>query len=312
VEWGFKLNDYDKCVANKTINGRQYTIIWHVDDLKISHVEKRVVDHVIDKLNKRFGEYSPLSTTTGKKLDYLGMTLDYMTKGKVTISMYEYIDKMLAELLSDMNRVSKTPAAGHLFSINPDATKLPEDKAQLFHHLVAKLLYLCRRTRQDTQTAVAFLCTRVKEPDEDDYKKLTKVMQYIRNTKHLTITIEPSIDPKWWVDSSYAVHPDMRSHTGVIMTLGKGITYSASTKQKLNTKSSTEAELVAIDDAMAQILWTRHFLVSQGEYVPTTTIYQDNKSTILLAENGKQSSRRQTRHLNVRYFFVTDKIKKVK
>jgi len=61
---------------------------------------------------------------------------------------------------------------------------------------------------------------------------------------------------------------------------------------------------------MAQILWTRHFLAAQGEYVPTTTIYQDNKSTILLAENGKQSSSRRTRHLNVRYFFVTDKIKK--
>ena len=58
--------------SNKTINSKQCTIIWHVDDLKISHVEKRVVDHVIDKLNKRFGEYSPLSTTTGKKLDYLG------------------------------------------------------------------------------------------------------------------------------------------------------------------------------------------------------------------------------------------------
>ena len=75
---------------------------------------------------------------------------------------------MLAELPSDMNGVSKTPAEGHLFNINPDMTNLPEDKAQLFHHLVAKLLYLCRCTRQDTQTAVAFLCTRVKEQDEDN------------------------------------------------------------------------------------------------------------------------------------------------
>jgi len=67
---------------------------------------------------------------------------------------------------------------------------------------------------------------------------------------------------------------------------------------------------VAIEDAMAQVLWTRHFLVVQVEYVPTMTIYQDNKSTIKLAENGKQSSSRWTRHLNIRYFFVTDKIKK--
>jgi len=119
-------------------------------------------------------------------------------------------------------------------------------------------------------------------------------MQYIRNTKHLTLTIEPSTDPKWWVDSSYTVHLDMKSHMGVIMTLGNGTTYSVSTKQKLDMKSSTEAELVAINNAMAQVLWTRHFLVAQGEYVPTTTIYQDNKSTILLAENGKQSSSRRT------------------
>jgi len=67
---------------------------------------------------------------------------------------------------------------------------------------------------------------------------------------------------------------------------------------------------VGIDDAMGQVLWTRHFLAAQGEYVPTTTIYQDNKSTILLAENGKASSSKRTRHLNVRYYFVTDQIKK--
>jgi len=81
-------------------------------------------------------------------------------------------------------------------------------------------------------------------------------------------------------------------------------------KTKTQYKKFNGAELVAIDDAMAQVLWTRHFLVAQGEYVHTMTIYQDNKSTILLAENGKQSSSRQTRHLNVRYFFITYKIKK--
>ena len=67
---------------------------------------------------------------------------------------------------------------------------------------------------------------------------MTKVMQYIRNTKDITLTIEPDDEAKWWVDSSYAVHPDMKSHTGIYMTLGKGATYMASCKQKLNTTSS--------------------------------------------------------------------------
>jgi len=83
-------------------------------------------------------------------------------------------------------------------------------------------------------------------------------------------------------------------------TVGKDATYLTSCKQKLYTKSSTKAKLVAIADAMAQVLRTRNFLMAQGMYVPTTTIYQDNKSTIPLAENGKPSSSRCMRHLDIR------------
>ena len=82
-------------MANKLINGKQCTIIWHVDDLKISHVNKNVIEDNIRLLNEKFGKESPLTTTKGKVLEYLGMTLYYMTKGKVKISMYKYIDKFL-------------------------------------------------------------------------------------------------------------------------------------------------------------------------------------------------------------------------
>jgi len=68
---------------------------------------------------------------------------------------------MLSELPIDMNGSAKTPATGHLFSVNPEAKESLQTTAQVFHHLVAKLLYLSRGTRHDIQTAVAFLCTRV-------------------------------------------------------------------------------------------------------------------------------------------------------
>ena len=133
-------------MANKIVNGKQCTIIWHVDDLKISHVEKNVVEDIIRQLSKKFGKESPLTTARGKVLEYVVMTLDYMTKGRVKISMYDSIEKMLMELPSDMNGSVKTPAASHLFNANKDATKLPKNTAQLFHHLVAKILYLSWRT----------------------------------------------------------------------------------------------------------------------------------------------------------------------
>ena len=177
--------------------------------------------------------------------------------------------------------------------------------------MTAKALFLAKRARPDIQTAVSFLCTRVKRPDEDDYKKLGRLMKYLQGTREMTLTIEPDNIQvvKWWVDASYAVHSDMKSHTGGFMSLGKGTVYGTSTKQKLNTKSSTEAELVGVDDCMLQIIWTGYFLKEQG-YDVVNKLYQDNQSAIKLEENGRRSSGKRTRHINIRYFFVKDRIEK--
>eukprot|EP00957_Ditylum_brightwellii_P080298 6107438-Ditylum_brightwellii.AAC.1 len=80
----------------------------------------------------------------------------------------------------------------------------------------------------------------------------------------------------------------MRGHTGVNMLLGEGLIFNSSTKQKLNTKSSTEMEFIAVDDMMLHILWTTYFLECQGYNVGKAYICQDNKSAMLLEkmENG--------------------------
>ena len=88
------------CSKQET-NGKQCTIIWHVDDLKISQVEKKVVNDIIAQLNGKFHKESPLTAMGGKILEYLGMTLDYTSHNKVKISMYKYVDKMPTELPTD-------------------------------------------------------------------------------------------------------------------------------------------------------------------------------------------------------------------
>jgi len=62
------INNYDQCVTNKIINGKQCTIIWHVDDLKISHMQNDVVENILKQLTTRFGQDSPLTTCRGKIL----------------------------------------------------------------------------------------------------------------------------------------------------------------------------------------------------------------------------------------------------
>ena len=99
---------------------------------------------------------------------------------------------------------------------------------------------------------------------------------------------------QWWVDASFAVHPDMKSHTGATMGMGRGSIYSLSTKQKINTRSSTKAELVWVNDAMSLIIWTRNFLEDQGFSIKDNVVFQDNESTMLLEHNGRASSSKCT------------------
>jgi len=90
--------------------------------------------------------------------------------------------------------------------------------------------------------------------------------------------------------------------------MGKGVIYGTSTRQKLSTKSSTKAEIVAVSDVLPQVVRTCNFLEEQGYIVSDSIVYQDNQSAILLERHGKVSSSKRTRHINICYFFVRDQI----
>lgn len=270
------------------VDGKQLTVIWHVDNLKISHVDPAVVSDTIALLNQRYGKLAPVTVTRGKTHDYLGMTLDFSTDGQCAIRMDDYVDRVLSEAPSDMEGHAETPAGKHLFEVNPKGIPLSNENKDIFHTFVAKLLFLAKWAQPDILTAISFLCTRTQNPDQNNWKKLRRVLRYLRAYPHLPLTLEASnLQTVWWsVDASFAVHPDMRSHTGACGSLCKGMFYSSLGKQKLNTQSSTEAELVGVDDTMSKILWTRQFLQAQGYEVGPATVHQDNQSAILLEKMG--------------------------
>ena len=126
--WGFTPNKYDDCVVNKTINGHQMTVVWHVDDLKVSHVDVKEVEKFIKQMDETFGKDTPLSVSRGKIHDYLGMNLDFCNKGEVWIDMEHCIDMMLQDAPKDMEGVSNMPRAAHLFKMNLEDPKLLGDE----------------------------------------------------------------------------------------------------------------------------------------------------------------------------------------
>ena len=312
-EVGFEFNPYDPCVANRIVNGKQQTICFHVDDLKSSHVDPKVNDEFYAWCAHMYGRYGEVKNTRGVKHDYLGMTIDFSVPGKVMIDMIDYIAKACEEFPMDLSQVKSVTSAApaDLFTVG-DSTKLGVTEKETFHTFTAKLLFACKRARPDMNTLISVLCTRVKEPNQDDWLKLVQGMKFLSQTVQdkLILSVDDLRVVKWWVDASFAVHHDYRSHTGAVMSYGSGAPMTISSKQKLNTRSSTDAELVGADDVMSPLLWTKLFLEAQGIDVQENILYQDNKSAILLEENGKASSGKRTRALNIRFFFIHDQVNK--
>ena len=171
---------------------------------------KRQVDEFIQQMERKFGKEAPLTKKRGKRHSYLGMDLDYTNKGEVTIDMREYISSILDQVPDDMKGEALTPAANHLFQVNTDNPDLlDEQQSTLFHHITMQLQYLSQRGRPDIRTAIAFLSSRVQKPDQDDYKKLARVICYLRKTIDLMLVLSAngSGEIEWSVSYTHLTLP---------------------------------------------------------------------------------------------------------
>jgi len=209
-----------------------------------------------------------------------------------------------------MVRNAATPANKDLFVFNEKSQPLDERRAKIYVHIVQKLLHVCKRSRLDLQVGIGYMCTRVKDPRQQDWMKLRRMLQYIRGTMDLkrVVSLENSLKMDIFIDASHATHHDMKGQTGGCIMMGDGVIHGRSNKQKLNTKSSTETELVGNSDYLPFALWLLYFYECQGYKIQSKKLHQDNQSTIKMLRNGRASCGSKSRHINIRYFWVVDRI----
>jgi hypothetical protein len=180
--------------------------VWHVDNLKLSHVSETVLDEEITWLETIYGS---LVGSKGNSHTYLGMDVHF-NNNKLQISMTGYLHKIVDEFPFEiMGKTASTPAAPHLFAKDKNAIPLDANKTKIFHQTVAKILWAAI-------TTLSFLTCQVKAPDEDDMKKLVRMIAYIRDTINLPLTLGMgnANEPQWWVDASFGTRFEMRSQTG--------------------------------------------------------------------------------------------------
>ncbi len=239
---GFKLNPYDPYVASKQVKGEQLTVCFHLDDCKISHLIPNIVAKIIEWLQTEYEnlfEYGTgqMKVQHGKTHKYLGMSLYFSHVNQCRVTMIDCIDeivvaydKALSESSDGFSTVKKKKNAARTsaapddsFIVDKDAEKLSEEGSMAFHNLVAKTFYVSKHARPDVNTAVAFLTTRVRAPDIDDWRKSSHLMEYLRvdRLRPLILSANGSGVLMWYVDAPFVVHPNMCSHTGGGLTMGK-------------------------------------------------------------------------------------------
>ena len=282
-------------------NDQDVLIALYVDDLIVTGDNDSVTD-TCNRIQQRFGDCQVKIDTS---FNYLGMTFK-IEGGKVGVKIE--LDKILVNI----NKSADTPAPGHLLVQAGNEQLLNDSHKEKFHSMVAKLLYIAKRTRPDILLPVNFLCTRVQCPSMGDYLKLVRLLRYLYGTSNqsLVLSMNDAIDEQTtlhvYIDAAYGVHQDLKSHSGMVITLGEGAILTMSTKQKCISKSSTEAELIAVTDLLPEAFHLKKIIETITGKKVRIILYQDNMATISMIKNGAGGGR--SKHIKIRFGWLKERL----
>ena len=138
------------------------------------------------------------------------MDIEFPGNDTVEIGMKHYLNEALDAFPDEIKSTSTSPAAEYLFEVDEECELLPECHRKILHSIVAKLLYVATKGRPDLYVPIVFLTSRVSKANQDEWKKLARLLSYVKGTKALVLTL--SVDSlnvvNWYVDAAYGVRDD--------------------------------------------------------------------------------------------------------
>ncbi len=301
---GFVICAYDECVAMSADGS--IILAFHVDDILV--VGRKQKD--VDAFKRKFETIFTVTYTVGKELDYLGMHISVQEDG-IHLSQLPMVQKLVQDVGGTSNSPACTNESEEIMTAERkarDAVPLDEEHAAVFRSKAASALYLAKRTRPDIMVSVNQLCRSAHSPTVGDNTALRRLLRYLSKTrnKHLLLPSGKCLQVEAHIDASFA--PDQRdrkSITGAVVFVGGAVVWSKSGKQTIITKSSFEAELIALSDMASMVLWISLFLRSLGFKADVPTIYQDNTSTMSVATNGLTNNSK-TKHIDIRHLWIRE------
>ena len=291
-------------------NGRRaWSIVSiYVDDCLHTYNDGRLRDTLYATL-KRAGLPTPvvqkLSLTTD--ISYLGINVSRKPKW-LEVSQPGYTREILEDCKP--TRSFPTPCTEDIFKRPASELEGELVDTTLYLSRLMKLMFLATRTRPDLLLTLSVLSSKARSPNEHDMKRLDRVIGYLFGTREMGLILKiEQLKLHAYFDASWACHSDLKGHTGIVITLGhNGFPLIVkSRKQKVVSRSSTEAELIALFEGLDHLLYMKRLIEFLGVSQPLPiTIYQDNTSTMTLAYLGRSSSGSNSKFMDVKYFWIKD------
>ena len=312
---GFTAIVSDMCLIKKFSDKGYFLSGGHVDDLLKVYTDDDLKRDFEDALAKAFGNGEWLPTKKlNKEGNYVGMFIQRDRDDRaIYLSQPKHIQK-IHDTYPDVEwgRKVTTPSTDELFKYDREAGVMENgEKVDPRKYLgkVMDAMYVAIKTRPDYLKELGFL-SGIKEPTERALDMVHRVLIDLWHTRHKRLRLRPRGKKlSAYVDAGFATHMDGYSHSGMVFLYGDTPFFFKSVKQKRVTMSSTDAEYEALTEAAKYIEWMRGLLeeVEIYHYTPIE-VYQDNKSTIMLA-TGPGTFKRSKQNL-VRYAYIKELIDK--
>ncbi len=285
-EIGYDANDVELGIYSRVNDGNVSNIVIYVDDIIIMTSDEDEHNRVINEF-KRLYKNLTVSTKYDNEFEYLGLNFKIHDR-TVNISMKGYVNKILNEC-EDL-RIAETPYNKNLF-LNRETGTLDEQGQTRMRSRCAKLLYLAKRTRPDLLLPVIVLSSRVNKYNNDDVGKMDRIFNYLNKTKDHELKLYDNSEGNdivlnLYVDASYGIYLDGKGQTAFGFTLGKGMFMVKSNKQKSVGRSSTGAEIIAIDDAACEAVHIMNLINAIGLKCNKCIMHEDNISAIRIMTGG--------------------------
>ena len=301
---GYHRSLADPCLYTKHIGKNKILILVWVDDLIIAASNSKLMSDIKSSLSDAFSVKD-----LGVLNYFLGINFQ-VNDDNIIMSQTKYVSKMLDKFDMSECKPKSMPCEIDVNNILREVSE-PLDNPKLFRAIVGSLIYVMTCTRPDLCYVVTMLSQHMANPKVIHLSLAKHVLRYLKGTINygLTFSRVKDVEIIGFTDSDWGSSPDRRSISGYCYTLnsnGPLISWS-SRKQRIVALSSSEAEYVAMTEAMKEANFLRQLLADMtGSERQVVRLYADNQSAIKLAENP--CHHKKSKHIDIRYHFIRQEI----